>query len=187
MSNSKENVSVGKPKIGGAIFRAASGTTLPNAADDTLAAAFACLGYVSDDGVTNSNSIETENIKAWGGDTVLTTQNDKTDTFTFKLIEVMNEEVLKTVFGNSNVSGNLASGIAISVNSKELEESVFVIDMILTGSTKKRIVIPAGKVSSIADIKYADDEAIGYEITITCNMDNAGQTHYEYMKAKSTT
>ena len=87
-------VTAGKPKIGGAVFRAPLGTTLPTDATTSLDAAFKDLGYCSEDGVTNANTIESDNIKAWGGDTVLALQTDKTDTFTFTLLEGMTEDVL---------------------------------------------------------------------------------------------
>ena len=65
------NVSAGKPKIGGAVFVAPIGTELPEDVTTQLNAAFKGLGYCSDDGITNTNSPETEEQKAWGGDTVL--------------------------------------------------------------------------------------------------------------------
>ena len=71
------NVTVGKPKITGAIFRAPLGTTLPTDATTALDEAFKQLGYASEDGVTNSNSPETDQIKAWGGDIVATLSQKK--------------------------------------------------------------------------------------------------------------
>ena len=74
-NNNAANVSAGKPKIGGAIFAAPVGTTLPTDTDTTLDNAFKNLGFVSDDGLTNSTDLETEEIKAWGGQNVLTTSS----------------------------------------------------------------------------------------------------------------
>ena len=111
MANNKSNVSAGKPKIGGAVYRAPKGTTAPTSADATLADSFKAMGYISSDGLTNANNATTSNIKAWGGDTVLVVQTDKVDTLAFTLLEVLNTDVLAAVHGSGNVSGALATGI----------------------------------------------------------------------------
>lgn len=182
MANTVTNVSVGKPKASGAIYVAPIGTTLPTDATTALDNAFKCLGYVSEDGLTNTNSPESDTIKAWGGDTVLTLQTSKEDTFSFTLIEVLNLDVLKFVYGDTNVSGTLATGITITANSKQLESHILAIDMNLRDNAVKRIVIPNGTVSEIGEISYADDSAVGYECTVNTAPDTSGNTHYEYIQ-----
>lgn len=175
------NVSAGKPNVTGAVFRAPLGISLPTNAREDLAEGFNDLGYVSEDGVTNSNSPSSQNIKAWGGAIVYAYQNEKPDTMKLKLIEALNPEVQKAVYGSDNVEGTLESGITIKANAKEAEEGAWVIDMALRENTMKRIVIPDGKVTQVGDIVYVDNDVIGYDLTITCLPDESGNTHYEYL------
>ncbi len=178
------NVTTGKPKKGGAVFRAPLGTTLPNDATTELDEAFICLGYCGEDGLTNANSPESDSIKAWGGDTVLTYQSAKEDTFSFVLIEALNPDVLKAVYGDENVDGTLDTGITVKANSNEQQAAAWVIEQVMRDGAHKRIVIPSAAVTEVGDITYSDEEAVGYETTITATPDKDGNTHYEYIKAK---
>lgn len=176
------NVTAGKPKIAGAVSVAALGTTLPTTADEALAAGFANLGYISDAGLTNDNARTVDEIKAWGGDVVLTVQSEKTDTFSTVLIETLNVDVMKAVYGDENVSGDLTNGITVNVNAQELEEKSWIVDMIMRNGVLKRIVIPNGKITTTEAITYADNDVTGYGITLTAYPDANGNTHYEYIK-----
>ena len=45
-----------------------------------------------------------------GGDTVMNVTTAKPDTFAYTLIEAMNVDVLKEVYGTANVTGDLTNG-----------------------------------------------------------------------------
>lgn len=181
MANTASNTSAGKPNVSGAIWVAPTGTTLPTDTTTALDAAFACLGYCSEDGLTNATNLESEVIKAWGGDSVLSIQTSKDDTFGFTLLEVLNVDVLKFVYGSANVTGTLATGITIQANNADVEEKAIVVDMVMRDGAAKRIVIPSAKISEVGDITYSDSEAVGYETTVQCIPDSSGNTHYEYI------
>lgn len=175
-------VTAGKPKVGGHVYRAPLGTTLPTDAVTALGVAFVDLGYISEDGVTNANSPESSVINAWGGTPVLTIQESKEDTFEATFISAENLEVQKMVYGDTNVTGTLATGVTVQANAKELEEASYVIEMIAKGNVAHRIVIPSAKPSEIGEITYTDTDAVGYAVTLSCTADASGNTHYEYWK-----
>ena len=181
MAQTATNVSAGKPAVAGGIWVAPLGTTLPTDATTNLNAAFKSLGYASEDGLTNENSMESDNLRAWGGDVVLTYQTGKDDTFKFTLIESLNIEVLKAVYGAANVSGTISSGITVKANADEAEDKAWVFEIVMRGGALKRIVVPSARISEIGEINYTDEDATGYEITITATPDSTGQTHYEYI------
>ena len=179
------NVTVGKPKIAGAVWRAPIGTTLPTTATETLNAAFKDMGFVSEDGVVNSNSPDSEKIKAWGGQTVLVVSTENNDTFQMTLIEVLNRNVASAVYNPGNVAviedaSHNEIGYKITVNADPSEHASYVIDIRMTGGAMKRIVIPDGQISERGDITYKDDEAVGYDITVDALPDASGNNHYEY-------
>ena len=181
MANQPKYVTSAKPKVGGSIYSAPIGTALPTDATTALNTAFKCLGYVSDDGGQNSDDRKTTDIKSWGGDIVNSVQTEKTDTFKYTLIEALNVDVLKEIYGDSNVTGDLDTGITVKSNSTELDEHVIVIEMVLRNNVLKRIVLPSAKVTDVGEIKYKDGDNVGYETTVTCFPDDNSNTHYEYI------
>ncbi len=181
MSNSVSNVAAGKPKIGGAVYAAPIGTTLPTDATTALNSAFKNLGYVSEDGLKNAREFDMDKVKAWGGDEVLVVDNGKSDSFSYTLIEVLNLDVLKHVYGAANVDGTLADGIHVKANNSPTEDICMVFELVLRGALK-RIVVPCAHVTDVGEITYTDSDAVGYETTISCAPDSGGDTHHEYIK-----
>lgn len=175
------NVTAAKPKSGGALLVGATTATLPTSTDATLTG-FTSLGNISDDGMTNDMSRESENIKNWGGQTVLSPQTEVTNTWKCTLIDALDVNVLKEIYGASNVSGTLATGITIKTNATELVARAWVIDMVMADGVLERVVIPSGQITSVGEVSYKDNEAVGYEITITAYPDSTGNTDYKYIK-----
>lgn len=179
--NNAKNVAAGKPKVGGAVFVAPLGTALPTDAVVKLNEAFANLGYIGDDGVEVETSVDMDTKYAWGGDPVLNLQKQKTDTAKFTLIEALNLDVLKTIYGKSNVTGaSIEAGVTVDVTTKPLDSYCWVIDTVLNG-IPKRFVYPNANISDMGGVTYKDDEEVGYEITIS-SVATDGSLHKEYIK-----
>ena len=185
MSNTNtDNVSAVKGNVAGAVFVAPKGTAVPTDATTTLAATYKCLGHVSEDGLTMTFNQDSDTEYDWAGVPVNQTFSNLTDTYKLKLLEILNPEVLKAVYGDDAVTGTSATadgGIKVAAGAHTPESRVWVFDMILKGNVLKRIVIPDGVVTEIGDTTYKGDESSGYELTISANDDGNGKTHYEYM------
>lgn len=173
------NVSAAKGKVSGAAFVAATTASMPTSASATLTG-FSDLGFISEDGLTNSFSPSSEDIKSWDGAVILSPMSERPDTMKIKLMESLNLEALKLVFGDANVSGSLEEGITVKASTDELTEHAFVFDMAIKGGIK-RIVCPCAKVSSVSDIVYKGSEATAFELELKCMPDESGYTHYEYI------
>ena len=179
----KKYVTTGKPAVGGAVWVGDVDATLPEDAvtpvdtDD-----YKDLGYCSEDGLKEQGEITTENIKEWGGQIVDSDETEKTDKYQITFIESTNPEVLKLVHGDENVTGDLDTGITVTVNAKAHPLKSFIVDMLLKGAVK-RVVLPCAKVTGVAEVVYKRGQAVGYQATLTAYPDSEGNTHYEYIKA----
>lgn len=179
-------VSPGKPRVAGAVYRAPLGTALPTSVDADLTG-FESVGFISDAGVVNSNSMSTESIKAWGGYVVDETETEKPDTWKFAMLETVLDQAAKSVYGDDNVTGDLSTGMMIRANNSEQEDHAWVIDTIIKKKYLKRIVIPRAKVTAIEDITYADNTPLEYGVTLSAKPDESieNDTHREYIKEKA--
>lgn len=180
-NNDSQNVSFGKPKATGALFVAPAGTPVPTDASSALDAAFANLGYVSDEGLVNGVETDVEDVFAWGGDNVLSDQTTFMEMFTFNLIET-NAEVAKLYYGEDNVTVD-GENITIRANSQTLPEIVFVAELVMTGGRVKRIVVERGRIADrSAEITYVDGEPVAYPINLKAFPSATdGDSHKEYI------
>ena len=185
MVTSSRNVAVGKPDlaVSGGLLVAPLGTPRPTSHTDAFDAAYVSAGYLSTDGVTESSERATEVIRAWGGDKVRTVQTEYGTTLSLTLIESRRAEALRLVFGDDNV---VVEGGTVTVkrNSKVLPHRQFIIAM-LDGEQSSHLDVGYGQVTEVGDITYVDGEAISYELTISCDPDENGDTLLERKAADS--
>lgn len=169
MTLTADNVRVA---VTGGIFVAATGTALPTSAVSTLNVAFTELGYVGEDGITENQSADVNDIKAWqNGDTVRKVQTSHDLTYQFTLIETT-DTVLAEFYGP------LVGGV-VQVTGDQLGHKSWVIE-IADGDVDIRVVIPDGQVTERGEITYANGEAIGYQVTVTAYPDDSGVKAYIY-------
>lgn len=173
------------PKAKGTFFRAALGTAVPTDATTALTASFKDLGDVSDEGYTNSQSRDIQKKKKFGGATAAILQNDYTETVQVTLLDSLDLEVLRTVYGDDNVSQTPATSTKGAVtkilhNKSMLPKSVYVIDTV-QGDGVKRQIIPVGQVTTVGDVVQVHTDTVQYTLTIECFEDENGDTMIEYI------
>ena len=144
---------------------------LGTAAPTTISGAWTSsvdLGYVSEDGLTESNATTTEPIKAWqNGAIVRTVVTEGTTTFQFTLIQT-SEETLLEYYGI--VTADIVSGAFVSNPTAERPHKSYVFDVI-DGDSVVRKYIKDGQVTEVGDIVYQNGAAIGFELTVTAYYD----------------
>nr|DAP17387.1 MAG TPA: tail protein [Caudoviricetes sp.] len=179
------NVSNAKPRgkggryAGGLYFGDPKKAEIPTDATTTLDENFTSAGYLSDDGIKNKRARKTEDVVAFGGDTVLSVTTSMTETFELGLLETT-KDTLSIVYGDDNVT-ETGDSITVKHNAKDAPHKAYVFELAMTGSRVKRIVIPDGQVGDVDDVAYKDGEAITYSPTITAFPDDSGNTAYEYI------
>ncbi len=183
-NNKKSNVSLGKPLAKGCVYIAPSGTPLPTDATSALDAAFNCVGYISEDGITNAADTDNTEVKDMGGVTVLKEISSYGETYQFAMLE-LNENSAKLRYGSENVTVNSDGSLRIDHAMPQSESFVVIIEILLTGNKVKRIIIADATVSEFGDITYSSGDAITYDVTLAANPSEqlGGASSREYVAA----
>ncbi|WP_396909508.1 hypothetical protein [Mycolicibacterium sp.] len=186
MASDVKNVYAAEPLATGSVLVAPLGTALPTSAVATLDEDFVDLGYVGEDGFTETAERNTDEKKAFGGDTVKVLQTEYNHSFQFVLLESLNADVLKAVYGASNVTvtpADATHGVQISVkkNAKKLPHMSWVIDTTDSElNARYRNVIPDGQITELGDVTIVHSDTIAYEVTVKCFKNGSGDYVYTY-------
>lgn len=177
---STEFVEVGSPKVGGYAYAGDLETAIPpTTAAAALVGYSSELGYLSEDGVTVTPQVETEDRKDWGGDVVRTLLTERGAEVTLTLIE-SGAVTLAEVFGADNVTV-VGDAIHLSFDGEVMPHRRFVFEL-KDGEHVGRLVINDGQVTTPGggERQYTRTELKQYEITIKCFRDESGKFYHEY-------
>ena len=181
MANNKKNTSLGKPMANGMVYVAPAGTALPTDATTALADTYKTVGFISEDGITNSIDTDTTTVTDAGGTTVINEISSYSETYQFAMMETQ-ADALGVRFETANVK---TDGDKLTVDHKMPtgESRVYVFEILMTGNKVKRIVVPDGTVSEFGDTQYHAGDAIVYDVTIAANPSDliGGATSREYI------
>lgn len=178
MASSVANVYAAMPKATGALLRAPLGSPAPTSAVSAPDVTFKDLGYIGEDGFTESNTRDTTKKKAFGGATVKILQTDYSSTVQFTFLESLNAEVLKAVYGEGNVTitaptATTGTQVKVRKNKTTLPHASWIIDTI-DGEASYRSYIPDGQIVTVGDITVVHTDTIAYTVTIEAFENSTG-------------
>lgn len=182
------DVRVGAPdqSTTGAIKYAPIGTPLPSLSSITPAAvvldqAFQGNEYVSEDGLTLTPSMSTTEIKDWSGATVRKVLESFDGTLSWTMIST-NASALGIAFGASHITTNSATAshgkqvmAELGAHLPERQSWVF---LMKDGNARIVILVPDGQVTEVADVTFASNAAVGWNVTLSCYPDESGECIY---------
>lgn len=175
---SKNNVIAGKPKVGGAVFRAPLGTAIPVDARTPLPAAFVELGYVSSEGWARQINKAYEAINAWGGDEVSKSRTEHSVGFSTTLIEDLNVKTQTAKWGTAAVVSTPATAthgnlVTVTYVGDDTEPGVWVFDMDDQGKLHRTVFPNAVDTTEGFEQTFSDSDPVGLPFEMTAYKDNA--------------
>lgn len=163
MANTSGNVKVA---VTGAVYVAPLGSTAPTDADTALDGAFLEVGYISEDGITEANDTENEEIKAWQNSDIVRKTITKNETsYSFTMLET-NSTALSLFYGKTiapaatghTIGGQVTGRVALAID-------------IIDGTQVIRRFVPQAEVTERGEVTLNATDASGYEVTVTAYPD----------------
>ena len=179
-ANDSTNVSLGKFKVGGYAYWAPAGTALPTDSESALDPAFQLIGYLSEDGITNTTDTNTTEVKDANGTTVMKVISSYAESYKFSMLEVLRVEAAKLRYNEDAVTGSDKS-MTIKHQIPSDNGFVLVFEIAMTGNVKDRLVIGNGTRAEFGDRQVHAGDAQVYDVTVSANDMGNGVTAIEYI------
>jgi hypothetical protein len=175
------DVRIAIPNTTGGVKVGATTAPAPTDATTTLDGGFVGVGYIGEDGFTESPSTDTQDIVAWGGDIVRRIQTSHDVTYAFEMIET-NAQSLALYYGDDNVTATAASPtagnrLAVEVKGTQLPRKSVVFEM-FDGEVIERIYLPDAQITERSEIQRSHGDAARYSVTFTAYPDASGVKAY---------
>ena len=157
-----------KVRVGvtGALSLGGATAVAPTDAVAALGTGWTDLGYISEDGVTETRDRSSEQIRAWQNSDLLRVVVTESS-MTYKCVLVETKAEVVGLYYGTTVS---ADGSVVINPGETGGRHKFALDVI-DGDAKIRVYVPAGEITEVGDQVYANGQAIGYEVTITAYPD----------------
>lgn len=171
MVNTASKVINGKPNASGGVLFAPLGTAFPGTAVAEIPTGFEAGGYVSEDGVTKSESRDSSTTKDWAGLTIKRTQTGYELTVQFAFLEYLNARAAAAIYGAGNVTVTPATTqhgeqMRIAYRGQESPHLSWILDM-ADGASRTKFLIPDGQVSEIGDTTWSSADAALRDVTLS--------------------
>lgn len=142
------------------------------------------VGYLTEDGPTREVSRDTEQHKAWGGDTLLTTYEGAEATVSLPCAEYLNPVGQRLLYGDANVTYS-AGDKTLTINGvlNALPPHVAVVVMVDTDSAQGVIVYDDAQAAIDGEVTMDGKSVMALEITLNLRPVN-GKFFREYWKVK---
>jgi hypothetical protein len=157
--------------VTGALRTAPLGTTLPVGLT-AYTTPFVNLGYISDDGITESQSEDRQEFTPWQSASPIRTEVTKGVTTFHATLWESNWDTISLYYRVGLADATVGTGpdagvVTIDQKGKPKQDlRVFAVDVV-DGVYARRMLVPMGEVTERGDIVYKSDTLIGYEVTIT--------------------
>lgn len=174
----------GSPVEGGACWTSFADTfALPTDATQKMSnqTGFESLGELSENGFTETHSMDIQKAKGWHGTVVATQVSSEDSTFKVEFLEVSRTTAAKLRYGKSNVEEN-EDGSFKKVSAKPVGTATvpLVIDELENTGYLRRTVIPKASIESFDDIAHQKGNLMVYGMTFTAIPDETGAAYYIY-------
>ena len=167
-------VNLGAGAATGMFFHAPKNTALPAYPTADLSSTdWEEVGYIAQDGITWHHGRSAEPLKDWSNSIRRQLQSDATGTVAAPIISTT-ADVLKTIFGEDNVTeavANASHGALTSVEVKEgviSEEEAFLF-LMKDGEDTFMLGTTSGFITALDDISFAPGSAITWNATVSAD------------------